>query len=98
MNDAVRLFAALLVIVAALLLKVQPGKAATEVDLALVLAVDISGSMDPEEQRLQREGFVEAFRDPEVHDAIGKGMLGRISSSMPSGRATPSSTSWCPGP
>jgi hypothetical protein len=79
MNDAVRLFAAVLVIVAALLLKVQPGKAATEVDLALVLAVDISGSMDPEEQRLQREGFVEAFRDPEVHDAIRKGMLGRIS-------------------
>jgi Protein of unknown function (DUF1194) len=49
-----------------------------EVDLALVLAVDVSRSMDPEEQELQREGFVEAFRSSLVHDAIRKGMLGRI--------------------
>jgi uncharacterized protein DUF1194 len=52
--------------------------AETEVDLALVLAVDVSLSMEPDEQKLQREGFVEAFRSPEVHEAIGKGMLGRI--------------------
>lgn len=50
----------------------------TEVDLSLVLAVDISNSMDAEEQQLQREGFVAAFRSPEVHDAIRKGALGRI--------------------
>lgn len=49
-----------------------------EVDLSLVLAVDISNSMDSEEQQLQREGFVGAFRSPEVHDAIRKGALGRI--------------------
>jgi hypothetical protein len=54
-------------------------RAATEVDLALVLAVDVSRSMDPEEQELQRQGFVEAFRSPLVHDAIRGGMLGRIS-------------------
>jgi hypothetical protein len=53
-------------------------RAATEVDLALVLAVDISNSMDPEEQELQRSGFVEAFRSPAVHDAIRGGALGRI--------------------
>ena len=35
------------------------------VDLELVLAVDVSLSMDFEEQRLQRDGYVEAFRDPE---------------------------------
>jgi hypothetical protein len=52
--------------------------ALTEVDLALVIAVDISYSMDPEEQALQREGFAEAFRSPLVHDAIRRGMLGRI--------------------
>jgi hypothetical protein len=52
--------------------------AETEVDLALVLAVDVSLSMEPDEQELQREGFVEAFRSPEVHEAIGRGMLGRI--------------------
>jgi hypothetical protein len=34
---------------------------ATEVDVALVIAVDISYSMDPEEQELQPEGFAEAL-------------------------------------
>jgi hypothetical protein len=52
---------------------------ALEVDLALVLAVDISRSMDPDEQDLQRKGFVEAFRSPAVHEAIRQGMLGRVS-------------------
>jgi hypothetical protein len=50
----------------------------TEVDLALVIAVDVSYSMDPDEQELQRQGFVEAFRSPAVHDAIRRGMIGRI--------------------
>jgi hypothetical protein len=50
----------------------------TEVDLALVLAVDVSRSMDDDEQKLQRDGFVEAFRSPVVHEAIRKGVLGRI--------------------
>jgi hypothetical protein len=53
-------------------------RAETEVDLALVLAVDVSRSMDPDEQELQRQGFIEAFRSPMVHDAIRKGMIGRI--------------------
>ncbi len=56
----------------------RAARAATEVDLALVLAVDISNSMDPEEQELQRQGFVEAFRSPLVHEAVRSGMLGRI--------------------
>jgi hypothetical protein len=51
---------------------------AEEVDLALVIAVDISYSMDPDEQDLQRAGFVEAFRSPVVHQAIRNGALGRI--------------------
>ncbi|MEJ1158414.1 DUF1194 domain-containing protein [Prosthecomicrobium sp. N25] len=49
-----------------------------EVDLALVLAVDVSRSMDPDEQQLQREGYVEALRSPAVHAAIRKGAIGRI--------------------
>ena len=56
----------------------QPVGRAAEADVALVLAVDISNSMDPDEQELQRQGFVEAFRSPMVHNAIGSGMLGRI--------------------
>ena len=49
-----------------------------EVDLELVLAVDVSRSMDYDEQALQRAGYVEAFRHPEVIAAIGAGMTGRI--------------------
>lgn len=60
------------------LLAPQPARAETEVDVALVIAVDISYSMDPEEQALQREGFAEAFRSPAVHEAIRRGMVGRI--------------------
>ncbi len=48
------------------------------VDLHLVLAVDVSWSMDPEEQRLQRDGYVEAFRDTAVIKAIQSGPAGRI--------------------
>ena len=37
-----------------------------EVDVELVLAVDISYSMDPEEQALQREGYMQAITSPEI--------------------------------
>lgn len=50
----------------------------TEVDVALVLAVDISYSMDLEELALQREGYIAALTSPVVLDAIRKGMIGRI--------------------
>jgi hypothetical protein len=55
-----------------------PAVAQTEVDLALVLAVDVSYSMDDDEQVLQRQGFIEAFRSPIVHEAIARGAVGRI--------------------
>jgi hypothetical protein len=48
------------------------------VDLALVLAVDVSSSMTANEQHLQRSGFIEAFRSTAVQKAIAKGALGRI--------------------
>jgi hypothetical protein len=48
------------------------------VDLELVLAVDISLSMDEDEQRLQRDGYVAAFRNPEIIEAIKAGPHGRI--------------------
>lgn len=51
---------------------------ARAVDLELVIAVDVSLSMDLEEQRLQRDGYVAAFRDPEIHKAIASGPNGRI--------------------
>lgn len=51
---------------------------AAEVDLELVLAVDISGSMDARERAAQRGGYVEAFRHRNVVRAIRSGMIGRI--------------------
>ena len=49
-----------------------------EVDVALVLAVDVSYSMDLDELALQRNGYIEAFRSKQLHDAIAKGALGKI--------------------
>jgi len=48
------------------------------VDLKLVLAVDASSSMDIYEQRLQRNGYVAAFRSPAVVQAIMSGPRRRI--------------------
>jgi hypothetical protein len=64
----------------ALLLTALPAAAQEkkQVDLALALAIDISGSIDPEEARLQREGYVMAFRDPAIVRGILDGPNGRI--------------------
>jgi len=43
------------------------------VDLALVLLVDVSGSIDPMESQLQFAGYAEAFSDPRVIAAMTKG-------------------------
>lgn len=49
-----------------------------EVDLELVLAVDVSYSMEVDEQEIQRRGYVNAFLQPALIDAIQSGPLGRI--------------------
>jgi hypothetical protein len=51
---------------------------AEEVDVELLLAVDISGSMDIEEARVQRSGYLEALRHPDFINAVKGGQLGRI--------------------
>lgn len=57
----------------------QPAfSAESEVDLELVLAVDVSRSMDMQELALQRDGYVAAFRHPQVIEAITGGGYGRI--------------------
>ncbi len=53
-------------------------KAQTDVDVELVLAVDVSYSMDPDEQALQREGYVEALTSPQFLDALRQGTHGKI--------------------
>ena len=64
-----------------------------EVDALLVLAVDASGSIDPDEFRLQREGYAEALSHPAVLAAIGAKPRGAIGVAMvewgsPGGAAT----------
>src|SRR5258706_9748470 len=48
------------------------------VDVALVIATDVSYSVDDNEARFQREGAIAAFRNPDVVKAIQAGALGRI--------------------
>jgi Protein of unknown function (DUF1194) len=52
---------------------------AIAVDSEVVLAVDVSYSMDPDEQALQREGYVEALTSREFMEALKGGSSGRIS-------------------
>jgi len=51
---------------------------AVPVDVELVLAVDISYSMDPEEQALQREGYIQALTSREFLSALREGGNGKI--------------------
>ncbi len=62
----------------ALALPVPVRSADAAVDVQLVMAVDVSRSVDEEEARLQREGYRAAMLDPRVLAAIGGGMLGAI--------------------
>jgi Protein of unknown function (DUF1194) len=53
-------------------------RAAEQVDLLLVLAADVSRSVDSGKFQLQREGYAAAISDPHVLDAIRSGRTGRI--------------------
>jgi hypothetical protein len=51
---------------------------AIAVDIELVIAVDVSYSMDPDEQALQREGYVMALTSREFMQALREGTNGKI--------------------
>lgn len=51
---------------------------ALPVDTELVLAVDVSYSMDPEEQALQREGYIAALTSREFMQALRGGMHAKV--------------------
>lgn len=55
-----------------------PALAQERVDLELVLAVDASASVSADEYQLQMLGIANAFRDPEVLQAIDSGPLKKI--------------------
>jgi hypothetical protein len=51
---------------------------AIPVDVELVIAVDVSYSMDPDEQALQREGYTQALTSREFLRALREGANGKI--------------------
>lgn len=59
-------------------LAVAPARAAEPVDVLLILAADVSRSVDSRKFQLQREGYAAAMANPRVIDAIRSGRHGRI--------------------
>jgi Protein of unknown function (DUF1194) len=57
-------------------------RADESVDLILVLAADVSRSVDAAKFQLQRDGYARAFSDPRVLRAITSGLYGRIAVSF----------------
>lgn len=60
------------------LLSANPLRAAEPVDVELVLAVDVSLSMSPDELEIQRKGYAAALTHDLVLQAIAEGAYGKI--------------------
>ena len=73
-----RLVRAILALSALLAVTSAPGRAAEQVDLLLVLASDVSRSVDTRKFELQRQGYAAALSNPRVIEAIKSGPHGRI--------------------
>ncbi len=65
-------------VVASVILLPTAAMAAEDVDLMLVLAADVSRSIDATKFQLQREGYASAIADPHVLEAIRSGNTGKI--------------------
>ncbi len=77
-SDPVKLSSSALIVVAVVVQALTGPALALEVDLELVLAVDVSASIDAQEARQQRDGYIFALSQPEVIAAIQSGPRGRI--------------------
>jgi hypothetical protein len=73
-----RLLATIAILAALLVAPLKTAIAAEPVDLLLVLAADVSRSVDAAKFQLQREGYAAAIANPRVLDAIRSGINGRI--------------------
>jgi len=65
-------------VLVAVLIAALPACAAEKVDLLLVLAADVSRSVDARKFQLQRSGYAAAISDRRVLDAVRAGRNGRI--------------------
>src|SRR5437660_7942089 len=72
-----RLFRTILGVLA-LFAAVTAARAQEQVDLLLVLASDVSRSVDTRKFELQRQGYAAALSNPRVIEAIRSGPHGRI--------------------
>jgi hypothetical protein len=68
----------LAIVFIALVAAAPMARAAEAVDLLLVLAADVSRSVDGPKYQLQREGYAQALSDPRVLNAINSGLNRRI--------------------
>lgn len=59
-------------------LRTHAARAMEPVDVELVLAVDVSRSVDAEEQEMQFNGYAAAFRDRRLIDAMVRGPVGSV--------------------
>lgn len=60
------------------LLLAPAARAADAVDVALVIVDDVSGSINDDEYKLEKQGYYDAFTNPSVISAIQGGPLGSI--------------------
>lgn len=75
---AMRKLALALLVSVAVAASSLPARAAEAVDLLLVLAADVSRSVDQPKFQLQRDGYAAAVSDPRVLEAIAGGFHRRI--------------------
>jgi len=73
-----RIIQSAIALVVLVLLQVATVRAAEPVDLLLVLASDVSRSVDHPKFLLQREGYASAVSNPQVLEAIKSGAHGKI--------------------
>src|ERR1043166_3223735 len=73
-----RLVRSALALAAIIMLGAAPARAQEQVDILLVLASDVSRSVDTAKFQLQREGYAAALSNPRVVDAIRSGPHGKI--------------------
>ena len=78
----IRLLGTVLTLLALAPVQFAPAQTAEPVDLLLVLASDVSRSVDHPKFMLQREGYAAAIADPQVLDAIREGPHGKIAISF----------------
>jgi Protein of unknown function (DUF1194) len=72
----------ILLVILLMIAGVPLARAAEQVDLLLVLAADVSRSVDQKKFQLQREGYAAAITDPRVLKAISSGANGKIAMSF----------------